>query len=83
MPLPVYDEGGTQVGDSFADLMVDGRLLVELKACKGLTDDHVAQVLGYLWASGFEHGLLINFGAPRFQIKKLAMMAGRFDVVDW
>ena len=46
------------------------RLSVEIKACRTLADDHVAQLLGYLRASRIEHGLLINFGGPKVQIKK-------------
>jgi GxxExxY protein len=69
-PLPVYDEDGTQLGDYFADLFIENCLIVELKACRVLCDEHVAQILGYLRASRIRHGLLINFGAPRLQIKK-------------
>jgi GxxExxY protein len=69
-PLKVYDEDGTILGDYFADLFVEGILLVELKACQALADAHVAQLLGYLRACRIEHGLLINFGAPKLQIKK-------------
>lgn len=69
-PLSVFDEDGTLLGEFKADLFVDGRLIVELKAVRHVADEHVAQLLGYLRASRIEHGLLINFGAPRFQIKK-------------
>ena len=72
-PLQVYDEDGTLMGDYYADLFVDGRLIVELKAARALADEHVAQILGYLRASRIEHGLLISFGAPRFEIKKYAL----------
>lgn len=48
-------------------------LIVELKACRTLDDSHVAQLLGYLRACRMEHGLLINFGAPKLQIKKYAL----------
>ena len=72
-PLKVYDEDGTLIGDYHADLFVDGRLVIELKAAKALADEHVAQILGYLRASRLEHGLLINFGAPKFEIKKYAL----------
>jgi GxxExxY protein len=72
-PLKVYDEDGTLIGDYNAELFVDGRLIMELKAAKALADEHVAQVLGYLRASRIEHGLLINFGAPKFEIKKHAL----------
>ncbi len=72
-PLEVRDEDGTVLGEYFADIFVEGRLIVEVKACKAITDEHVAQVLGYLRASGIEHGLLINFGAGRYQIRKFIL----------
>src|SRR5262249_53444094 len=72
-PLQVLDEDGTVLGDSFADLLVEHYLVVELKACRALDDTHVAQLLGYLRACRLEHGLLINFGAPKLQIKKYAL----------
>jgi GxxExxY protein len=70
-PLQVYDEDGTVLGEYFADLFVQDFLIVELKACKALADEHIAQVLGYLRASNHKDALLINFGAPKFEIKKL------------
>jgi GxxExxY protein len=69
-PLVVFDEDGTVVGDYKADLFVDQCLIVEIKACSAVIEDHVAQILGYLRSSKIEHGLLINFGAPKFYIKK-------------
>ena len=69
-PLSVYDEDGTVVGEYFADLLVDGRLIVELKASRAIAEEHVAQILGYLRSARREHGLLINFGSPKFEIKK-------------
>ena len=69
-PLPVLDEDGTLLGDYFADLLIEDSLVVELKACSAITNDHVAQLLGYLRSSRIENGLLINFGAPRLYIKK-------------
>src|SRR6266481_3375038 len=69
-PMNVYDEDGTLIGEYFADLLVEGRLVVELKAVRQIADEHVAQVLGYLKSSRIEHGLLINFGSYKFQIKK-------------
>jgi GxxExxY protein len=68
--LKVFDEDGTVLGDYIADLVVEEKLIVELKACKTLAEEHVAQLLGYLRACQFEHGLLVNFGAPKLQIKK-------------
>ena len=72
-PLTVFDEDGTLLGDFYADLFVNQQLIVELKACRTLVDEHVAQLLGYLRASRIEHGLLINFGAPHLQIRKFAL----------
>ena len=69
-PLKVYDGDGTLIGDYSADLFVDTRLIIELQAAKALADEHLAQILGYLRSSRVEHGLLINFGAPKFEIKK-------------
>ncbi|MBM3844036.1 MAG: GxxExxY protein [Verrucomicrobia bacterium] len=72
-PLQVKDADGTALGDYFADILVEDALIIEIKAVKNLADEHVAQLLGYLRASGREHGLLINFGAPRLEIRKLIL----------
>ncbi len=55
------------VGDYFADVVVERRVLVELKACSGLESIHEAQILNYLKASGIHVGLLLNFGKPRLE----------------
>ncbi len=68
--LQVADEDGTILGDFVADLYVENCLIVELKACKAIIGDHTAQLLGYLRASSIEHGLLINFGASKLEVKK-------------
>lgn len=70
-PMVVRDEDGTILGEYFADVLVEGTVLVELKACKALDTEHTAQILGYLRSTGVEHGLLINFGAPKLQVRKL------------
>ena len=72
-PLTVLDEDGTLIGEYFADLLVDDVLIVELKACRALADEHTAQILGYLKSARREHGLLINFGSYKFQIQKYVM----------
>jgi len=69
-PLRVLDEDGTLLGEFKADLVVENRLTVEIKAVRSVLDEHVAQLLGYLRSSRMEHGLLVNFGAPRFYVKK-------------
>ena len=78
-PLTVYDQDGTIIGENYADLYMDNRLIVELKAVKAIADEHIAQLLGYLRASRIEHGLLMNFGAPRFEIRKYALSQIRDD----
>ena len=72
-PLKVLDEDGTVLGDYYADLFVEGCLIVELKACRALAAEHTAQVLGYLRASRQSHALLINFGCPKIEIKKFIL----------
>ena len=67
-PLKVYDEDGTLIGDYNADLFVDNRLIIELKAVTALADEHVAQILGYLRSAGVEHGLLIKNGGSNHEI---------------
>jgi GxxExxY protein len=68
--MRVFDEDGTLLGLLTADLFVDKRLICEIKSCDALIDVPTAQLLGYLRAARVEHGLLINFGAPRVEIKK-------------
>ena len=72
-PLKVYDEDGTILGDYYADLFIEGSLIVELKAARTVTDEHVAQLLGYLRSACIETGLLINFGSPKLYVKKYLM----------
>jgi len=72
-PLMVFDEDGTILGEYFADLYIEDRLIVELKAVRTVVDEHVAQLLGYLRSSRVETGLLINFGAPVLSVKKYLM----------
>lgn len=72
-PLAVYDEDGTILGEYVADIILEGQLILEVKAAKTVADEHVAQTLGYLRSARLEHGAVVNFGAPKFQIRKLAM----------
>ena len=61
---------GILVGEFVADLLVENRVLVELKAVSALANEHTAQALNYLRASGLEICLLINFGKPKVEIKR-------------
>lgn len=82
--LQVFDEDGTILGEYCADLFIERKLIVEVKACKALADEHVAQILGYLRAWRIEHGLLVNFGAAKFQIRKFVLSHPEtFDVEEW
>jgi GxxExxY protein len=72
-PLPVHDEDGTLLGDYYADLLVEGELIVELKAVSAIANEHVAQVLGYLRSSRKRYGLLINFGSPKLFVKRYVL----------
>jgi GxxExxY protein len=61
---------GSVVGDYCADLIVEKRVLVELKACSCLESVHEAQILNYLKASSIQVGLLMNFGKPKLQYRR-------------
>ena len=67
-PINVIYEGEI-IGEYFADLLVEGKVIVEIKASKTLTIEHEAQLLNYLKATRVEVGLLLNFG-PRPEIKR-------------
>ena len=57
------------VGEYFADILVDEKVIVEIKAVKNLNPEHEAQLLNYLKATEIEVGLLLNFG-PKPEIKR-------------
>jgi len=68
-PITVqYD--GVPVGDFSADLLVENRVMLELKANQGLAPANEVQLVNYLTATGIELGLLLNFGAERLQFKR-------------
>jgi GxxExxY protein len=80
MGLPAAQQRGMQVwydgvivGDYAADLLVDDSLLVELKAVKALDDSHRNQCINYLKATGLRLCLLLNFGTPRLEIKRVVL----------
>ena len=75
--LPVEDDrrisvfyDGQSVGDFTADILVEDRVIVELKAVETLNKVHEVQTVNYLTATGLDVGLLINFGAPSLQFKR-------------
>ena len=67
-PINVSYEGQV-VGEYFADLWVDGRVVIELKAAQSLVKRHEVQLVNYLTATGIDCGLLLNFG-PSVEVKR-------------
>jgi GxxExxY protein len=67
------DYKGQSVGEYFADLLVEDELVVELKCAERLGNEHTAQCLNYLRASGRRFCLLINFQKPKVEWKRIAL----------
>lgn len=63
----------TFVGEYVADLVIENRVIVEIKAVRALDDIHQAQLLNYLRATGIKIGLILNFGTPRLGIKRMVL----------
>jgi len=72
VPLKVVYKDET-VGEYFADLLVEGKVIVEIKAVKDLLKEHKAQLLNYLKATGIHVGLLVNFTRDRAEIKRMVL----------
>ena len=62
---------GQTVGDFYADLIINGQLILELKAVKAISLEHEAQLINYLKATGLKVGLIINFGRSKLEWKRL------------
>ena len=58
------------VGNFFADIIVENSFVVELKSIRRLSSIHEAQLVNYLKCTGFDHGLLINFGEQKVEVKR-------------
>ena len=69
-PLKVYYDG-VIVGDYAADLLVEGSVIVELKAVRAVDDVQTAQCLNYLKAARLSVCLLINFGKPKIDVRRI------------
>jgi GxxExxY protein len=74
-PIPVYYDEQV-VGEYFADLIVNKKVIIELKAVENLNSQHSAQLLNYLKATNIEVGLLLNFG-PEAKFKRKAFSNDR------
>ncbi len=71
--IPVYFIDNVKVGDYFADLFVEKKIIIELKTVSSLDKIHYAQLKNYLKATKIKLGLLINFGAPKLQFKRIIL----------
>lgn len=69
VPLEVKFRG-VIVGEFYADLLVEGKVLVELKAVNNFANEHFAQILNYLKATEIEVGLIVNFGNPKLEYRR-------------
>jgi len=69
-PITVYFEG-EEVGKYYADILVEGMLIIEIKAAEALTDAHQAQLVNYLKATNIQLGLLLNFGPKPAFIRRV------------
>ena len=68
--LPVFYRQEV-VGQFAADFLIEDSVIVELKAVRSLLPEHQAQLINYLKASGLRLGLLVNFGTPKVQVKRM------------
>jgi GxxExxY protein len=72
IPITVMYKG-REVGEYQPDILVEGQVIVELKAVETLQKIHEAQVLNYLKATGYKVGLLVNFKHPKAEIKRFIL----------
>lgn len=70
VPIAVVFRGQT-VGQFYADILVEEKIIIELKAVSKLMPEHSAQVINYLKSTGIKVGLLINFGNPKLEYYRL------------
>ena len=63
----------TIVGEYFADILVEDKIIIELKAVENISKLHEAQILNYLKATGIQLGLLVNFKHPKAEIKRMVL----------
>ena len=80
-PIQVY-YAGNLIGEYFADLLVEDKVIVELKAVKIILNEHEAQLLNYLRATPYEVGLLLNFG-PKPDMRRMAFDNERKSSQTW
>ena len=68
-PIKVFYQK-QNVGEFFADIVVEDELIIEIKAVKALAPEHIAQLLNYLKATEKKRGLLVNFGRSKLEFRR-------------
>jgi GxxExxY protein len=71
-PADVYFQDRV-VGQYFADILVDNKIILELKVADVISDIHRAQALNYLKATGMKLGIILNFARPRLEYKRVVL----------
>ncbi len=71
-PITVYFEG-ENVGEYFADILVENKIVLELKSGEKIVDAHRAQTLNYLKATGLNLAIILNFGKERLEYERLVV----------
>ena len=80
--MPIFYKGRQLKKTYIADFVAYGKIIVELKALVRLTEREEAQVINYLKASGFEVAVLINFGSPSLEWKRIVLTKHSPESVD-
>lgn len=71
-PITVYFEGEV-VGDYYADILVEDKIILELKSAEEIADAHRSQVLNYLKATGLQLAIILNFGKEGLEYERLVL----------
>lgn len=71
-PIKVCFEGEV-VGEYFADILVDGKIILELKCVDGISNIHRAQTINYLRATKLKLGIIINFAKPKLEYERIVL----------
>ena len=69
------------VGRFVADMVIEDKLLLELKASAGFAENHRAQLINYLKATGISVGLLLNFGTPKLGVQRIVHQYNESEVI--
>ncbi len=70
-PLKVFYKGN-EVGDYFSDLVVEDKIIIEIKSSSGLVNENLSQLINYLKITKLKLGFLVNFGKNKVEFKRIA-----------